>query len=73
MMIGSIIARYFKQWDPIWFYLHASIQTLGFVAGIAGILTGYALSKKLKDDVTNHKNIAILIFVLGLLQVIIFL
>lgn len=69
MIIGSIIARYFKKWDPVWFYLHASIQTLGFLAGVIGIFCGLALSKKLDAQVTHHKNIAILIIVLGFLQV----
>jgi uncharacterized protein YacL len=69
MIIGSIIARYFKQWDPIWFYLHASIQIFGFLAGIVGIFCGLVLSKKLDSNVTHHKNIAILIIVLGCLQV----
>ncbi|KAK2353631.1 cytochrome b561 and DOMON domain-containing protein [Trifolium repens] len=70
MIIGSIIARYFKQWDPIWFYLHASIQIFGFLAGIVGIFCGLVLSKKLESNVTHHKNIAILIVVLGCLQVL---
>ncbi|XP_061349875.1 cytochrome b561 and DOMON domain-containing protein At3g07570-like [Gastrolobium bilobum] len=70
MIIGFIIARYFKQLDPIWFYLHASIQTFGFIAGVIGIFCGFSLSKKLSADVTNHKNIAILILVLGCLQVL---
>ncbi|KAL2336136.1 hypothetical protein Fmac_010582 [Flemingia macrophylla] len=70
MIIGSMIARYSKQWDPIWFYLHASIQTFGFVAGVIGILCGLVLSKKLDSKVTNHKNIAILIILLGILQVL---
>ena len=69
MIIGSIIARYFKHWDPTWFYLHASIQAVGFVAGVIGIFSGLALSKKLDADVSHHKNIAILIIVLGFLQV----
>ncbi|KAK7349453.1 hypothetical protein VNO77_06832 [Canavalia gladiata] len=70
MIIGSLIARYFKQWDPIWFYLHVSVQAFGFVAGVIGIFCGLALSKKLNANVTHHKNIAILIIVLGFLQVL---
>ncbi|KAK7275312.1 hypothetical protein RIF29_16425 [Crotalaria pallida] len=70
MIIGSIISRYFKQWDPIWFYLHASVQIFAFVAGVIGILCGFSLSKKLNSNVTNHKNIAILIIILGCLQVL---
>ncbi|MED6108415.1 hypothetical protein PIB30_023634 [Stylosanthes scabra] len=69
MIIGSIIARHFKQWNPIWFYLHASIQTISFVAGTVGTLVGFALSKKVDVNVHHHKNIAIIILVLGILQV----
>ncbi|KAF7825918.1 PHD and RING finger domain-containing protein 1 [Senna tora] len=70
MIIGAIIGRYCKQWDPIWFYLHASIQTLAFLAGIAAIFCGFYLSKNLSSNVTLHKNIGILILVLGSLQVL---
>ncbi|XP_020207531.1 cytochrome b561 and DOMON domain-containing protein At3g07570 [Cajanus cajan] len=70
MIIGSMIARYSKQWDPMWFYFHASIQTFGFVAGIIGILCGLLLSKKLDSKVTHHRNIAIVIILLGFLQVL---
>lgn len=37
MILGSIIYRYFKQRDPAWFYLHASIQTIYFLAGIISL------------------------------------
>jgi hypothetical protein len=37
MILGSIIYRYFKQRDPTWFYLHASIQTFCFLAGIISL------------------------------------
>jgi len=69
MIIGSIIARYFKQWDPMWFYLHASIQAFGFLGGVIGILCGLLLSRKLDSKVTHHKNLAIIIILLGFLQV----
>ncbi|XP_028755675.1 cytochrome b561 and DOMON domain-containing protein At3g07570-like [Neltuma alba] len=70
MLIGAIVARHCKEWDPLWFYLHALIQTLGFGAGIAGFIRGLALSKKVSSNVTHHKNIGFLILVLGCLQVL---
>ncbi|KOM29479.1 hypothetical protein LR48_Vigan707s001100 [Vigna angularis] len=68
MIIGSIIARYFKERDPMWFYLHASIQAFGFLAGILGVLCGLLLDRNL--EVTHHKNVAFLIIILGFLQVL---
>ncbi|XP_014515307.1 cytochrome b561 and DOMON domain-containing protein At3g07570 [Vigna radiata var. radiata] len=68
MIIGSIIARYFKERDPMWFYLHASIQAFGFLAGIIGVLCGLLLARNLQ--VTHHKNVAFLIIILGFLQVL---
>ncbi|KAI4354033.1 hypothetical protein L6164_002933 [Bauhinia variegata] len=72
MIIGAIIACHFKQWDPVWFYLHASIQTIGFAIGIVGILCGFALRKKISGSVTHHMNIGFIILVFGCLQVIAF-
>jgi len=66
MIIGSIIGRYLKEWDPMW---HASIQAFGFLTGLFGILCGLLLSNKLNSKVTHHKNIAILIILLAFLQV----
>ncbi|KAK4268098.1 hypothetical protein QN277_024801 [Acacia crassicarpa] len=68
MMIGAIVARHCKQWDPLWFYVHISIQTFAFLAGVVGILCGFVLTQRVY--VTHHKNIGILILVLGCLQVI---
>ncbi|KAI9111203.1 hypothetical protein K1719_017814 [Acacia pycnantha] len=68
MMIGAIVARHCKQWDPLWFYFHISIQTFAFLAGVVGIICGFVLTRRVY--VTHHKNIGILILVLGCLQVI---
>lgn len=69
MIIGAIVARYCKQWDPIWFYLHTGIQSLGFLLGIAGIICGFLLEDRLSVDVSTHKGLGIFILVLGSLQV----
>ncbi|KAK8506000.1 hypothetical protein V6N13_002653 [Hibiscus sabdariffa] len=69
MIIGAMIARYCKQWDPIWFYSHAAIQSCAFVLGISGIICGLVLENRLKADVSTHKGLGIFILVLGCLQV----
>ncbi|PSR86262.1 Cytochrome b561 and DOMON domain-containing protein [Actinidia chinensis var. chinensis] len=73
MPIGAIVARYFKQWDPIWFYSHISIQSLGFIFGIAGVICGFLLENKLSANVNKHKGLGIFILILGCLQVMAFL
>ncbi|KAF7120086.1 hypothetical protein RHSIM_Rhsim13G0055900 [Rhododendron simsii] len=71
--IGAIVARHCKEWDPIWFYSHISIQSLGFILGVAGISCGFVLEHKLKSvgfivNVSRHKGIGIFILILGCLQ-----
>ncbi|KAI8523372.1 hypothetical protein RHMOL_Rhmol13G0068300 [Rhododendron molle] len=66
--IGAIVARHCKEWDPIWFYSHISIQSLGFILGVAGISCGFVLEHKLSVIVSHHKGIGIFILILGCLQ-----
>ncbi|XP_068667257.1 cytochrome b561 and DOMON domain-containing protein At3g07570-like [Aristolochia californica] len=67
--IGASIARYFKQWDPVWFYSHSSVQGLGFVLGLIAIILGFSLEDKISASVNTHKVIGISILALGCLQV----
>ncbi|KAL2964853.1 hypothetical protein AAZX31_16G026300 [Glycine max] len=69
IIMGAIVARYFKEWDPFWFYFHASVQSLGFVLGIVGVISGFVLNNQLHTDVSLHKALGIIIFVLGCLQI----
>ncbi|CAO2818936.1 unnamed protein product [Amaranthus hypochondriacus] len=69
MPIGAIVARYFRQWDPIWFYSHATIQIFAFLFGLVGFILGFVVEGFIKAEVTHHKNIGILILILGCLQV----
>lgn len=68
--IGAIIARYCKQWDPLWYYLHTIIQLIGFVIGLAAVVTGKLLFDELHATVYSHRGIGIFVLVLGILQVL---
>ncbi|THU68846.1 hypothetical protein C4D60_Mb08t08170 [Musa balbisiana] len=71
--IGAIIARYlktFKSADPAWFYLHVTCQIVGYGVGVGGWATGLDLGSKSKGiQYTTHRNIGIILFCLGTLQV----
>nr|GMD12306.1 cytochrome B561 and DOMON domain-containing protein At3g07570-like [Ipomoea batatas] len=68
--IGMIVARYFRQWDPVWFYSHTVVQTIAFILGFAGVICGLVLENRLGTDVDTHKGLGIFILALGCLQVI---
>ncbi|XP_042516057.1 cytochrome b561 and DOMON domain-containing protein At3g07570 [Macadamia integrifolia] len=72
-IIGIIIGRYFRHWDPFWFYAHACIQSVAFILGFIGIILGYVLNDRLNANVSTHKGIGTFIFVLGCVQVMAFL
>ncbi|XP_061372445.1 cytochrome b561 and DOMON domain-containing protein At3g07570-like [Gastrolobium bilobum] len=73
VIIGAIVARHFKEWDPFWFNFHASVQSLGFVLGVMGVITGLVLDYQLNLDVSIHEALGITILVLGCLQIMAFL
>ncbi|XP_060962887.1 cytochrome b561 and DOMON domain-containing protein At3g07570 [Cannabis sativa] len=70
MMIGSMIARYGRKWDPAWFYAHATCQVLAFTLGLIGVICGFLLDSRLDVNVSTHKGLGIFILVLGCLQVV---
>ncbi|CAL9203012.1 unnamed protein product [Musa hybrid cultivar] len=72
MPVGVIMARYFKHLDPLWFYSHISIQGIGFVLGLVGIIAGFNLDDNLPNADT-HQAIGICILICGSLQVMAFL
>ncbi|CAN1127965.1 Cytochrome b561 and DOMON domain-containing protein At3g07570 [Linum perenne] len=70
MIIGAIVARYLKLFDPFWFYAHVLIQSMGFLLGMIGVITGLLLADDLDAaHVSTHKALGILVLVLGCLQV----
>lgn len=73
MPLGAMIARYlkvFKSADPAWFYLHIACQTSAYIVGVAGWATGIKLgSDSPSVTYSTHRNIGIVLFALGTLQV----
>lgn len=72
MPLGAMIARYlkvFKSADPAWFYLHIACQTSAYIVGVAGWATGIKLgSDSPSVTYSTHRNIGIVLFALGTLQ-----
>ncbi|PWA47848.1 cytochrome b561 and DOMON domain-containing protein [Artemisia annua] len=73
MPMGAMTARYlkvFKVANPAWFYIHAACQTSAYAVGVAGWATGLKLgSDSAGITHTSHRNIGIILFTLGTLQV----
>jgi retron-type reverse transcriptase len=69
IIMGAIVARYFKDWDPFWFNFHASVQSLGFILGLIGVISGLILNNQLHVNFNLHKALGIIILVLACLQV----
>lgn len=68
--VGAIIARYFRHKDPMWFYLHAIIQFVGFTFGLSTIVLGLQLYSKMHARIAAHRGIGIFAFVLSILQIL---
>ncbi|KAI8567201.1 hypothetical protein RHMOL_Rhmol02G0102200 [Rhododendron molle] len=74
MPLGFMAARYLKavgpKTDPLWFYVHITLQLPGYLLGMAGGATGLCLDIK-SAGVRHpcHMGIGITLFCLGLLQI----
>ena len=67
--IGAIVARYLKHKDPLWYYLHAGVQFLGFLLGLANVVLGQQLYNKIDANIPSHRGIGIFALTLSILQV----
>lgn len=67
---GAIIARYFKRLDPQWYYLHTSIQFVGFIIGLVGFAVGRYLYNTTHANFQVHRGIGIFVVLLSMLQVV---
>ncbi|KAI5083465.1 hypothetical protein GOP47_0003208 [Adiantum capillus-veneris] len=68
---GALAARYLRPFsDPAWFYLHVSLQVVGYAVGVAGWATGLKLGNDSVGIVyRNHRVIGIVLFSMATLQV----
>ncbi|EPS57719.1 hypothetical protein M569_17098, partial [Genlisea aurea] len=66
--IGAVAARYFREWDPLWYYSHMAFQLSGFLLGVSGVISGFVLEDRLNASVGKHKAIGIIVLVIGILQ-----
>ncbi|KAI3786381.1 hypothetical protein L1987_40019 [Smallanthus sonchifolius] len=73
MPMGAMAARYLKVFNvanSAWFYIHAATQTSAYIVGVAGWATGLKLgSDSTGIKYNTHRNIGIILFAFGTLQV----
>ena len=68
--IGAMVARYARDYDPAWFYIHVTFQMIGFIFIIAGVATGVHLANSIDTPgLAGHKGLGIFLFLLAILQV----
>lgn len=67
--LGAIFSRYMRHKDPLWYYLHAITQFLGFIIGFVTVLLGVRLYDKMKANAPAHRGIGIFVLVASNLQV----
>uniref|UniRef100_A0A7C8YSX3 Cytochrome b561 and DOMON domain-containing protein n=1 Tax=Opuntia streptacantha TaxID=393608 RepID=A0A7C8YSX3_OPUST len=69
---GAMVARFLKQKEPLWFYLHTFIQFVGFLIALAGVVIGQALYNQIHADIPAHRGIGYFAFTLSILQILAF-
>ncbi|KAL9230949.1 hypothetical protein vseg_006232 [Gypsophila vaccaria] len=68
--VGILFPRFFKHLDPLWFYLHMSVQITGYVLAFITVILGLRVSSDLHIDWGLHKFVGILVLCLATLQVL---
>ena len=71
---GAIIPRYVRgKGGPLWFFLHISIQIVGFLLALSSVFLGGQLYNELlpehRSSLKAHRPIGIVAFSLTILQV----
>ncbi|KAI3856501.1 hypothetical protein MKW92_047953 [Papaver armeniacum] len=69
---GTMVARHYRHWVRKWYYLHTFIQLIGFLIGLAAIVSGKVLYDRAHINFAAHRGIGIFVFVLTILQVLAF-
>ncbi|KAK9698454.1 hypothetical protein RND81_08G105500 [Saponaria officinalis] len=68
--VGILFPLYFKHLDPLWFYVHMSVQITGYVLAFITVLLGLRISSDLNIDWGFHKFVGITVLFLATLQVL---
>ncbi|KAJ7298999.1 hypothetical protein O6H91_22G028700 [Diphasiastrum complanatum] len=69
--LGAMAARYLRAFDPAWFYIHVSIQTIGYLLGVVVWCLGLRLGHDSPGIVYHkHRRIGITLFCFATLQVL---
>ncbi|MCL7025265.1 hypothetical protein MKW94_005659 [Papaver nudicaule] len=65
---GTMVARHCRHWVRKWYYLHTFLQLVGFLIGLAAIVSGKVLYDRAHINFAAHRGIGIFVFVLTILQ-----
>ena len=66
---GLLVAKYFRHLEPSWYYIHSSVQFVGFFVGIISISLGRNLYQKVGAIFIAHKFLGYTVFFLAGLEV----
>ncbi|MCL7022756.1 hypothetical protein MKW94_017581 [Papaver nudicaule] len=69
---GTMIARHCRHWVRKWYYLHTFLQLVGFLIGLASIVSGKVLYDRAHINFAAHRGIGVFVFVLTIVQVLAF-
>ncbi|KAM1185644.1 hypothetical protein ACFX13_015172 [Malus domestica] len=65
---GASMARYLREYEPLWYYLHSSVQFIGFFVGLSGVAVGRTLYELVHADFNSHRSIGYIVLALSVLQ-----
>lgn len=68
--LGVALARYLREYEPLWYYLHSSVQFVGFFVGLATVAVGKSLYDQIHADFSSHRAIGYIVLSLSVLQVL---
>ncbi|PRQ17410.1 putative DOMON domain, cytochrome b561/ferric reductase transmembrane [Rosa chinensis] len=67
--LGVALARYLRDLEPLWYYLHSSVQFVGFFVGLAAVAVGKSLYDRIDADFLYHRAIGYTVLSLSVLEV----
>ncbi|KAG8067566.1 hypothetical protein GUJ93_ZPchr0005g15508 [Zizania palustris] len=68
--LGAIVARYLRHKEPLWYYLHVLLQFLGYIIGLAGVVSGIALYNRTHSNSLHIETLAFRFLLLVLFRLL---